>query len=240
MGYDMRWVRKADGEEEAHEAARVEFYAASERRGAIPKEERGEWTKEEMASAVAFENGRAPANASDRYRAAHAEVDRAYQAMDRADRSYFRLNIFGMGRYCQVMADLGVLREDYDRAEQSAYPEDVPDEYWDWDDDEPTDIEPETLARFTEIKAAIGAWQSWSPAGPVKGIPAHKFGSNDGWHVTPEEAFYAASTIRALDPQVVTKTLTAHGFTAPDRLAYWESWVQWLDDSSQHGGFKVH
>jgi hypothetical protein len=237
MGYDMRWRRRPDGEAEAVEEARKAFYAACTVRDQYPREESGTYTAAELEARrkgeLSYDD--LPANATERYRAAQGEVDSAAAKIDSADRSYFRLNIWGMGRARSVMHALGVLYDDYELG-HARWP-DVPDEgYYDWENRE-GEHAPEKVAAYRRYDAQRLAIVSWSPEGR-QGIPAHKFGSNDGWLVLPEEAFYAASTMRAADPRLVAEALTDAGLTG-GRAEWWFTWVEWLDGASKHDGFEV-
>lgn len=237
MGYDMRWRRRPDGEAEAVAAARAVWSDAIGARDAIPRAEMGAFTEEENAAIGRGELSwdAIPASASERYHLAQEAALAADAAMDRADRSYFRLNIWGMSRACSVMEALGVLYGDYELA-YGEWP-DVPDEgYHDWENGEGVHAPQKVAAyrRYDEQRLAI---VSWSPEGR-QGIPAHKFGSNDGWLVQPEEAFYAASTMRAADPRLVAEALNDAGLTG-GRAEWWFTWVEWLDGASQHDGFEV-
>lgn len=233
MGYDMRWKVKSAGEEEAVAAARTLFYAACAVRDTLPKGSRGEFTEEEWARVKTGElrHDDYPANVTDEYRAAQDEVRKLYKALDKADRSYFRLNIWGMRVVRDAMEALGVCYDDYSTDERPDYPSDVPDEFYEDESDSP---------QFASIREQIEAYLTWSPRGPEHGIPMHKLGSNDGWHVLPEEAFATASKVRAADPQIVLKTLVQAGGDNEGWLEIWNDWVQWLADASEHGGFEVH
>lgn len=236
MGYDMHWVQVPDDEREAVSAAGTAFYEACAEREKLPREEGGTWSAEERAALRYIEDGAVPANASDRYRAIQERVHQLYNALHAAKRSYFRLNIWGMGRYTRAMETLGALTSGYRDDDQPPYPETIPEHYWEWESDPATPaVNDDQRVRFADIKARATAHLAWSPPGTT-GIPVHKFGSNDGWHVLPEEALASASAIRATDPDAVEKALADAGIT--DR-AYWDAWVQWLADASEHGGFTV-
>ena len=144
MGYDMRWC-KADPDEAATVAeARQIFDAACGQRDALPKSERGtlNWERAEREG-IDFTSEDAYDGMSPRYRAAADQVHAAYAAMRDAERSYFRLNMFGMGRYCDLMARIGMTFDDpserpdwpepedhgttYDEVEQVENREDYPD-----------------------------------------------------------------------------------------------------------------
>jgi hypothetical protein len=100
MGYDMHWKTKAAGEEEAVAAARDLFYAACNVRDALPDGSRGTYSDEEWKRLKAGEMGHDdyPANVTDEYRAAQDEVRRLGDELDKVNRSYFRLNIWGMSK----------------------------------------------------------------------------------------------------------------------------------------------
>lgn len=139
---------------------------------------------------------------------------------------YFRLNIFGMARFCGYMAERGMIFDagehppfpdgDYDLVDRLRYPE--------YHEDEPP-LTPEQERAAKELEAANDAVLSWH--GPdVPGIPAHKFGSNDGWIVTPAECEAAVRIGR--------------GQPAPDgHEDYWGQWLDYMDRASRAGGFEV-
>lgn len=233
MGYDMHWVTKDPGEEEAAEAARAAFYAACNVRDALPKDSRGHFTADEwkLVKAGELSHDDYPANVTAEYRAAQDEVRRLSRELDKANRSYFRLNIWGMGNVRRAMAALGAAYGDYTTDERPEYPDDIPDEYYE-DEDAP---------QFAEVRQQVQAYKVWSPrADGEGGLPLHKVGSNDGWLVTPQECFVAAQTIRATDTAVVLKTLIECGIDNEGWLETWNDWVQWVSDASEHGGFEVH
>jgi hypothetical protein len=233
MGYDMHWKTRPAGEEEAVAAVRELFYAACSARDALPQGSRGEYSEDEWKRIKSGEMGHDdyPANVTDEYRAAQDEVRRLSRELDKVNRSYFRLNIFGMSKVRDAMEALDVCYDNYSTDERPDYPSNVPDEFYDDEDDSP---------QFAGIREQIEAYLSWSPRDPEHGIPVHKLCSNDGWHVLPEEAFVAASKVRAADPQVVLKTLVAVGINNEGWLERWNDWIQWLADASEHGGFAVH
>lgn len=257
MGYDMRWLRKADGEEAAVEAAREAFHTAVAVRDALPKDSRGKYTDEEWQ---AQRDGKAswddlPANATPEYRAAQAEVDRTYKALNRADRSYFRLNIFGMSKVRDAMVELGAAYDDYSDDDKPKWPT-VPDNFWEWTYGDYEAASDDERRVFERVQAHHQAVLDWAPGRtlqldhttgrlgltgePAKpGIPVHKLCSNDSWHVLPEEAFYAASVLKAVEPEQLDKALAEAGIVGDDWREYWGEWVQWLADASEHGGFEV-
>src|ERR1700761_2119173 len=111
MGYDMRYDQKPEGEAEAVKAAQELFNAACKERDALPKEEQGQHRdfKVLQAEGIDIFSDEAFTGRSDRYRAAQAKVSAAMKDVNRAEKSYFRLNIFGMGKYRDLMEALGMV-----------------------------------------------------------------------------------------------------------------------------------
>lgn len=270
MGYDFVAVRKDPEEEKLAEEALVAFYAACNEREAIPEDERGLFTEEEIRVNVRTGNIETPpANASQRWKDAMAKVQMAYDAMHAARTSEFRLNIFGMAKVAQVMLDLNVCRADYQR--HPDWPEfdktltcwlvplDTntvralePNEWYSEWREEPQFrskeyVEPgeDVVKLFEEHRAANEAVLRWRPEEPAEDyrIPVHKFGSNDGWLVTEEEAFYAGNmlkTIRDAEPERYYAVLGKAGLTEPERLRYFDEWINYLIAMSNRGGFRVY
>ena len=107
-GYDMRWRVQDAAERDAMREAREELHKLWAIRDAFPKEQQGRpWTLEEM-QADDFDPYQAHPDASEAYRAAHDEAHQAYEAMQQIEQSYFRLNIWGMPKCCEIMEALGM------------------------------------------------------------------------------------------------------------------------------------
>lgn len=207
MGYDMRMDTAEPGEAEAVAAAREAFNVACTKRNGFERD-------------------------TDEYKAAQAEVDDTYLAMDKADRSYFRLNIWGMGAACQAMHALGMLdteTQSPDWPEREAFGvDDATWEAFDWE--EPGQDAPEPLRRWWQAQEKA---LSHHPEKPT-GICDFKFGSNDGWHVTPEEIAAALTAYeRALEDAV-----NANGEVPT--YEWWGDWIDYLRRAQMHGGFRVH
>jgi hypothetical protein len=146
------------------------------------------------------------------YEAAQKAVNDAYEALSRAEAYYFRLNIFGMNRYLDGMEALGML--DLRRGPDN--------EEWqriDFDGDEDkAQAEAEMLRTRTAERPT--------------GIPSFKFGSNDGWLVTPEEI--TAALERYEKPP-------AGWFEGHDiEEDYWDEWIEFLRKAIERGGFRVY
>lgn len=79
-------------------------------------------------------------------------------------------------------------------------------------------------------------------------IPSHKFSTNDGWHVTPDELNAALREYNRHSMDRVTGVLVECGLIdavtradEPDQnLEYWHKWIAFLSGAARHGGFKVH
>lgn len=158
----------------------------------------------------------------------------AWRAFDGTQVNYFRLNIWGMGRYCAAMWDLGMVVEN----EHPPFPK-LPDGIT-WEDVEvaeyPDDHEgetpkPEAVAHHQATEAVL-AWHSDEP----KAIEIHKFGTNDNWNVTPEEITAALVAYHGKNPDEVSKVLAEHGITERN---YWDKWIAWMTRAQDMGGFRV-
>jgi hypothetical protein len=169
------------------------------------------------------------------YQAAQAKVDEAYKAMSAAHTTYFRLNIWGMSRYCDAMYDLGMVIAGNGHPPFPKLPDGIT-----WEDVEaveyPADHEgetakPEAVAHHAAHEAVL-AWH----AGEPQGIELHKFGSNDDWLVTPDEIAAALAAYRKHDPQRVDIALTEAGIDDRD---YWDRWIGYLTRAQGQGGFRV-
>lgn len=208
MGYDMRTVVAEPGEREAVQEAREAFYAACRERDAISDKE------------------------SQDFKDAQAEVEVRYGEMDVADKSYFRLNIWGMGAALEYMHRFGMLSE----GDHPAWPEHeefgLSDKEWEaaeeqyYDADEDLDAVTSANGRkFIEAHQAV-----LSASGDTPGIPFWKLCSNDGWHVTPEECQAALDAYEAAGKPEVEK----------EHREWWAEWLDYLAYSTTHGGFRVH
>lgn len=162
-------------------------------------------------------------NNMDAFWAAYAETDKLWSAYYRLkEPGYFRLNNGGMGRYADAMHELGMAHEStsgLDWSESPEYPEDD-------DNDEKIDAYDQAMDKFT---GAHG-----TPADQPT-IPLHKFSTNDGWFVTPEEirAALAAWDARDLDD-------LDEGTRATIETDYWGEFIAWLRLAAEHDGFRVH
>lgn len=203
MGYDMYIVTADPGEEEAVAEARKLFDAACAKRDALTR-------------------------GSGEHQAAQAEVDTAYVALDAARRTYFRLNVWGMGiaresMYTLAMLDVDASSPDWPEREDFG----VDDQVWNaYDGDEPGEDAPEGIRRFHAAQeAALAAHPE-----PAVGICAFKLGSNDGWLVTPAE----------LDAALAIYDKHATGGGNVPSHEWWSEWIDYLRRAATRGGFRVH
>ncbi|MEU7381516.1 hypothetical protein AB0A91_16240 [Streptomyces sp. NPDC042207] len=158
----------------------------------------------------------------------------AWKAYDAADRSYFRLNIWAMSCCCDVMASLGMLTPEeapsFPRLEEfgiTDYPEDPAD----YDGEERAKAEAELTDGGRQYLAAVKAALAFEPV-PVRGIPAGKFSSNDGWLVTPAQCEAALAAWRA-QPDAVRARVEGE-------IEWWARWVAYLTYAQGRGGFRVY
>lgn len=147
------------------------------------------------------------------------------------DEDYFRLNMWGMGLFTDFMTERSMV---FDAGKHPEWPDidaygvtwdDVERlEYPEYHEGEPlSDETAEKARRYLAERDRLLAWH-----GPeVPGIPVHKFGSNDGWIVTPAEC-EAAVRIGREHP-------------APEgHEKRWAEWLGYMDRARRHGGFEVH
>lgn len=138
------------------------------------------------------------------YVAVQQEVEDAFDAAYALDRDYFRLNIWGMSRYRDTMliTGMGHYSDQPEWPDFDGYGFDSREQMWattealqeSGDEDpltykhgyEDITLTPELLEKGRKFLEAQDACLSAHP-GETPGIPLWKFGSNDGWHVTPVE-----------------------------------------------------
>ncbi|WP_102158720.1 hypothetical protein [Zhihengliuella halotolerans] len=139
---------------------------------------------------------------------------------DLPDPFYFRLNAGGMGRFVGIMAALGMVHgssSPVDRSEWPARPDDEDDE--------------EAMAAYRQTRDALTARHT--TAEPT--IPSHKFGTNDGWIVTPDEIRAALQAWADAD-----KNALPLGIAEIRPVDYWDRWIAYLELAATADGFEVH
>ena len=129
----------------------------------------------------------------------------------------FRLNIFGMGRYREAMADLGM-----------AYDSRCPVASVDWD------TLPDSDADYEVYQMALDRLTSQHGESSNPTIPLHKFGSNDGWVVTPDEI---RAALEAWDGDSADLSAETDELIQTD---YWNKWIAYLRLAADHEGFRVY
>ncbi|MFE0099822.1 hypothetical protein [Streptomyces sp. NPDC059009] len=207
MGYDMTIENTPEDEAVSTQEAKAAFYTAAQERDRLDL----------------------PPDHPDAL-TAQAAVERAYDAMLTADTSYFRLNIWGMGRYRELMDQFGMVVCDYDPPPWPHVPDDLTDE----EVDEAATaapgaaIRPEVHSYLKQVESHL----SWHPE-PVFGIALHKCCSNDGWLVTPEEITAALESYRTHDNDEVRVLV------GEDELDYWHQWITYLERARHRGGFRI-
>jgi hypothetical protein len=222
MGYDMYWVKKDSEDEAAYQKAHDAFYSAVQTRDAIPKYQ--EALRQE----------------------AQKVVEERSAAMYKAQRYYFRANIWGMQRLRDIMWRAEMIhdvasdaRPDHPRPEEFGLDDDVA---WNMHDQHTYyapkgEAEPVTDERYHKWRAAYDNWLTWAPE--VPGMPIWKFGSNDGWVVTPIEILGALHKWGE-NGNPTPSSLGLDTGDEPGWDEWWALWIQYLIDAAQHDGFEVH
>jgi hypothetical protein len=90
-----------------------------------------------------------------------------------------------------------------------------------------TDYPPPNWNRFTQEEADSLL------AGPDDGIPIDKLSTNDHWLVRPEEI---KSALKAYEQHTRAEVRT---IVHKERLARWDSWIEFLRLAQENGGFRV-
>lgn len=168
------------------------------------------------------------------------QIDELDQERTKIDLTSFRLNNSNMHAMCQTMLQLGMVTMAYD---QQPFPkiEDFGLSHadlgllCDCDTQEERENHPKVgafgKARDAHLKDSFGASL----------IPVHKFGSNDGWHVTPEEIDNALASMAEHKGEYDEKTWDSivSPWVDEDGKSRFEAWVEFLRYAKDHGGFKV-
>lgn len=247
MGYDMRWRKVDESEKAAVAGARDIWNAAIRARNSLPDGEQGQLNMDRAKASGDFEAHENYDGRSDRYRQAQDAVMEASRLQDEAEQSYFRLNIFGMGRWRNLMYELGMI---FDAAEQPEWP-DIESFGVTWDDVErveyadddfykdkpPVGAETQEKAkRYIAERDRLLAWHGQE----VPGIPAHKFGSNDGWIVLPAECKAALAIYMAKLEEIGRDSMDNLIDNTTRNRGHWAKWLLYLQGAIAHDGFEVH
>ncbi|HEV8652836.1 MAG TPA: hypothetical protein VG276_26475 [Actinomycetes bacterium] len=151
-------------------------------------------------------------------RAALADRER----LEREHGTYFRLNIFGMGRYRDAMERLGMV---FWPVEEPQFPKHEAFGLAGCPDEDAGDLTPAERAYLDQVQAVTdGPCMEETP-----GIPGYKLASNDGWLVRP------------LEIRSALKRYHDQGEPVPEGVepGYWAQWVGFLARCGRSGGFRV-
>ena len=245
MGYDMHWRKKDVAEEADVAAARAIWNEAIEARNALPKSEQGTFNIEKAKAGRDWDAHDVYDGRTARYIAAQDAVMAASADVDAAKVSYFRLNIWGMGRAHDLMAELGMTFADdphppwpepeaygttHDLVEAVKYPE-----Y-----DSGVTLTEEQREAAGKYLAEHDRILSWHGRTDTPGIPDHKFSSNDGWIVLPAECEAALRIYTAQLKELgedAMRNLIDNRFGNRGR---WGQWLAYMQGAITHDGFEVH
>lgn len=253
MGYDMYWRERPGWAVEEGEKANKAFYAAIEVRDQLIT----------SAGLDKYRTNDTPEQAELRKKIMDSPE---YKAADEAvvwpkEPYYFRLNIWGMGAMRDIMESLqigywapipdfpdakehGIDWEDegvYESEAYEKYQRDVLEPY----------LSAHPIPPDQDLAMAALPGGEDQPSGPVTrlpvkellGIPLHKFTSNDGWIVTPEECKEAWRIYQSIPETRIQKIMAArveNGET-PEELAKWlDEWMLWVRAAADYGGFEVN
>jgi hypothetical protein len=174
-------------------------------------------------------------------------------------RGYYRLNIWGMGICRELMAARGMLLdsdspfyrkagavddEENERVAEDDYEamDEVRSQLLEAWGDEAATSAIAAQARPDLYKAAVHSLlqlrESGTPDGtPLTGIPVHKFCSNDGWWVTPEECVAA---LKSHADYVAANNAGPPTNDQGQTIEWWETWLAFLERASKAKGFQVY
>jgi hypothetical protein len=230
MGYDMYWREIPPEMKAVAEIARAEALRVAKMIDAQRKAIGSTWNPD---WAFADTSGYQP-TAEEQELWARREA--AWDAYRKAEPYYFRLNIFGMSRCLDIMAEAGMV---VDSQSPKPWPEletyglsyaDYEAEVYDVDYNRRPPTSPAVIAyqdvRDAHLRDRGGAERP--------GMPIHKFGSNNGWIVTPDEIRAALRVA----PEGATYKDEQTGEVKP--LPWWIRWCEFLRGGVQHGGIEVH
>lgn len=288
MGYDMSIIKEIPGEAEGqvepkrkNDEARAllarlreEGKAGSrltKEHQALPKDEQKalldavhqramDLAKEESIGLdeASLRTGEVPA--TQEYLDAHRSYMESFDAVDRANLSYHRLNIWGMSGAREVMIDLGMLKDstlarDWPKSNLDPKKVEAIDEfthevryqnltreklrsllrldhgeYWTEEYGKLT-FSDEDLDAYAALHNTRLAHLSDHDAS-VPGIEIRKLCSNDGWLVTEEEC---SSTFK-----IWTDLTEERRQEIIAQASYFGEWMEFIDRASRFGGFQVH
>ena len=170
--------------------------------------------------------------------------DMYWRRTDDADveQSYFQLNGYGMGRYVDLMYELGMVFDDdehpawpkpedfgttYDMVEIIDYPEDTSGTVL-------TGDQRASAEKYIAERDRVRAWHGRE----VPGISAHKFGGG-GWIVTPVECESALRIYMAKLEEIGQDAVASLVETRTEDVSYWAEWLHYIRGAVKHDGFQV-
>ena len=224
MGYDMNIIDEMpEAERLAKEAAEAEWNRVIKARDEIGQDL--DWMQKRDLP---------------EWQEAQALCETAYAKMSAADTHYFRLNIWGMGVARMGMYEAGMIYDgQYDADE---WPDYTPPTSAEGGAEGLRQAEDDYDREYDERCMPLRAKH---PEGGDT-IPSFKFGSNDGWLVTPEEchaAVRAWSEHKAkLDAEGIVATIGEDGEPEqhPFDREWWPEWIAFIERASKRGGFRVY
>ncbi|MGH3648049.1 MAG: hypothetical protein ACRDTM_12845 [Micromonosporaceae bacterium] len=148
---------------------------------------------------------------------------------------YLQLNLGGMGRLYEAMQQLGML---YDSRPPGPWPPSpgahIEEIAYQLAYGEPTHATSEELRQARDYTETRRRHLRAHPRGG-HAIPGHKFFTNDGWIVTPDEIKAALSAYEAAGAGAAERLLSTQ-----NELNYWDRWIAYLRRAVDHEGFEVH
>jgi hypothetical protein len=251
MGYDMTWENvPAETEERTMQAFRKGDEANNIAKAKVAEvlARRPDAVKVDPFTALAEQSDVDP-----ELLAIELERQTAWEEFESCNVSYYRLNIWGMGRCREAMQHYNMLafgEPEYDYSDLPNFPE-PEEEHWD-DDMEPLTHEAREYRMMQHRILSAGS--------PDPGIPIWKLCSNDGWLVTPQECLQAlerapqaarayntmVSELPEPERSIVASYGMALGMTeqpkeaVPEELEWWGSWLDFLRGAALNGGFRVY
>lgn len=169
------------------------------------------------------------------------EVMAAWAEMDAADPTYFRWNVWGMMTGREILFRIGAM---YDSTMGVGFP-DAGDYGLDMEQVYEADGEiypdPAKQANYEQYRLAVEIALT-VPSPEQDRLPSHKFGSNDGWIVTPAECRAAVEIIDATSEERLRTAIVDAGEEGDD-IAYWVDEIKrfrnFLDYAAEHDGMEV-
>jgi len=228
MGYDMHWVEEPEEIRIATRAARDRALKANEvanQRIAGVKARKPD-ARPPMPFGIPNPPGEEP---DEELVKIEKERMAAWDELDRVERSYFRLNIWGMDICRRVMAEHGMTTN---RMPEEASFSRVPELVGEWEDH--FDDEDDPITEFGRVHRQRQE-EALSAVSTEPGIGVWKLCSNDGWHVTPDEI--NAALLNAPESAMAFSEQLGKNV----EIGWWPDWLRFLREAAtEGGGFRVY